>query len=184
MGRVSGIDGRAYQARFDKLAAEGMDVHGEAALVLSLHPVSVLDAGCGTGRVALELARQGVEVVGVDVDASMISEARRLGPSLTWVQADLASLALGRRFDAVVMAGNVPLFCPSEKRSRLVATCAEHVDEGGALIAGYELGRGYELSDYDDACRLAGLALLGRWSTWDRKPFLRDSAYSVSIHTR
>jgi 2-polyprenyl-3-methyl-5-hydroxy-6-metoxy-1,4-benzoquinol methylase len=184
MEAVSNFDGHAYQARFDELAANGMDVHGEAMLVLSLHPSSVLDAGCGTGRVAIELARHGVEVVGVDVDASMISEARRLEPGLTWVQADLATLALGRRFDVVVIAGNVPLFCPVEKRSQLVATCADHLDKGGTLVAGFELGRGYELSDYDDACRLAGLGLLDRWSAWDREPFLRDSGYAVSVHVK
>ena len=53
--------------------------------------VSVLDAGCGTGRVAIELARHGVDVVGVDVDASMIGEARRRAPELEWVEADLAA---------------------------------------------------------------------------------------------
>ena len=72
-------DGDAYQARFDALAASGVDVHGEAAFACSLEPApaSVLDAGCGTGRVAIELARRGIDVVGVDVDASMLAAARR-----------------------------------------------------------------------------------------------------------
>ena len=184
MASVPAFDGRAYQARFDELAATGADVHGEAALVLSFQPKSVLDAGCGTGRVAIELARQGLEVVGVDVDDSMITEARRLGPELTWVRSDLATLSLGRRFDVVVMAGNVPLFCPVEERSKLAAACGIHLAVGGVLIAGFELGRGYELSDYDASCRAAGLALLDRWSTWDRQPFLKESGYSVSVHAR
>jgi SAM-dependent methyltransferase len=184
MRSVTAFDGHAYQARFDELAASGVDVHGEAALVLSFHPKSVLDAGCGTGRVAIELARRGLEVVGVDVDESMIAEARRLGPELTWVRADLATLALGRRFDAVVMAGNVPLFCPVEERSELAASCAIHLGTGGVLIAGFELGRGYEFSDYDASCRAAGLAFRDRWSTWDRQPFLTESRYSVSVHAR
>ncbi len=58
-------DGDEYQRRFDRLAACGSDVHGEAALVRAYDPATVLDAGCGTGRVAIELARHGVEVVGV-----------------------------------------------------------------------------------------------------------------------
>lgn len=184
MVSVSGFDGRAYQARFDELAAKGMDVHGEAALVLSFHPASVLDAGCGSGRVAIELARHGIEIVGVDADASMIAEARRRDPGLTWVHSDLADLDLGREFDAVVLAGNVPLFCPVQKRSGLVASCAHHLGVGGALVAGFELGRGYELMDYDASCKAAGLALVERWSTWDRKPFLSESGYSVSVHAR
>ena len=71
-------DGDEYQARFDALAASGVDVHGEVAFVPRSipSPASVLDAGCGTGRVAIELARRGIAVVGVDVDASMLATAR------------------------------------------------------------------------------------------------------------
>jgi SAM-dependent methyltransferase len=147
MRAVPDFDGRAYQARFNELAATGLDVHGEAAFVLSFNPASVLDAGCGTGRVAIELARRGVEVVGVDVDASMLAEAKRLAPELTWIEADLATLGLGRQFEIVVLAGNVPLFCPAPSRPQLVASCAMHVESGGNLIAGFQLGRGYTLSD-------------------------------------
>jgi SAM-dependent methyltransferase len=184
---VPNFDGRAYQARFDALAEKGTDVHGEASLVRSLDPASVLDAGCGTGRVAIELARHGVDVVGVDVDASMIGEARRRAPELEWVEGDLAALALGRQFDVVVMAGNVPLFCPPDKRSALVKSCAAHVAEGGALVAGFELGRGYGLDDYDSVCRATGLVVAERWATWDRQPFQdhelqKGNEYAVSVH--
>jgi len=178
------FDGGAYQARFDALAEEGMDVHGEASLVLSLGPTSVLDAGCGTGRVAIELSRHGLEVVGVDVDSSMIGEARRRAPELEWVQEDLAALALGRQFDVVVMAGNVPIFCPLEKRAALVEACSAHVAVGGSLVAGFELARGYGLDEYDSVCRAAGLVLADRWATWDRQPFHEGNDYAVSVHRR
>src|ERR1039458_4029382 len=115
MGSVSTLDGREYQARFDALALEGRDVHGEATLIRSLRPRSVLDAGCGTGRVAIELARQGIATVGVDVDASMLAEARRLAPKLDWREADLVAISLNQKFDVVLLAGNVPLFCPAEE---------------------------------------------------------------------
>ena len=179
------FDGRAYQARFDALAQQGMDVHGEASLVLSSSPRSVLDAGCGTGRVAIELARRGVDVVGVDVDGSMIAEANRRAPDLAWAQADLATLDLGRTFDVVVLAGNVPLFCPPADRPALVEACAAHVGVGGALVAGFELGRGYDLDDYDSVCRAGGLTLSQRWATWDvKEPFDKQSRYAVSVHHR
>ncbi len=181
---VSNFNGKAYQTWFDALAEQGMDVHGEASLVLSLHPVSVLDAGCGTGRVAIELARHGVDVVGVDLDASMIAEAKLRGPELEWVEADLATLALDRQFEVVVLAGNVPLFCPPAARSALVAACAAHVAPGGALVAGFQLNRDFRLDDYDSACRAAGLTLAQRWSTWGREPFVDGGPYAVSVHRR
>jgi SAM-dependent methyltransferase len=179
---MSTFDGRAYQARFDELAEKGMDVHGEATLIRSYGPASVLDAGCGTGRVAIELARQGIEVLGVDIDASMIAEARRRAPEIVWLEADLATLALDRQFDVVALAGNVPLFCPAATRSALVSACAAHVATGGVMVAGFELERGYDLADYDAACEAAGLSLADRWSTWDQQPFRDEGSYAVSVH--
>lgn len=176
------FDGPAYQARFDALAQQGADVHGEAALVRTMNPSSVLDAGCGTGRVAIELARHGIDVVGVDCDGSMIGEARRRAPELEWVEADLATLALGRRFDVVVLAGNVPLFCPVESRPDLIASCAAHLIPRGVMVAGFELHRGYGLDDYDRSCQAAGLTRCERWATWDGQSFADDSPYQVSMH--
>jgi 2-polyprenyl-3-methyl-5-hydroxy-6-metoxy-1,4-benzoquinol methylase len=178
-----GFDGGDYQARFDALADRGVDVHGEATFVRSFRPATVLDAGCGTGRVAIELARHGIDVIGVDVDPSMLAEARRRAPELTWHQADLTALALGRRFDVVVLAGNVALFTPPGTQDALVAACAAHVAAGGFLVAGFQLDQGYSLSAYDGACSAAGLEVAERWSTWDRRPFT-GGAYAVSVHLR
>jgi SAM-dependent methyltransferase len=176
-------DGEAYQERFDRLAASGTDVHGEADLVASLGPGSVLDAGCGTGRVARELARRGIEVVGVDADSSMIETARRISPDLTWVTADVAAVDLGRTFDLVVMAGNVPLFAPAGTQADLVAGCRRHLGRGGLLVAGFQLGPAYRLDHYDEDCLRVGLVLSDRWSTWSGESFTTDtSGYAVSLH--
>jgi len=179
---AAGWDGRSYQERFDRLAASGADVHGEARFVLRWAPTSVLDAGCGTGRVARELARHGVGTVGVDRDPSMIGTARRLDPDLEWVLGDIGHLDLHRTFDLVVMAGNVPLFTPEGTRAALVAGCARHLGPGGRLIAGFQLGRGYTAADYDGHCRDVGLERSGRWSSWDGDPFGDGAGYVVSLH--
>lgn len=176
-------NGEEYQARFDRIAAEGGDVHGEAALVRSLGPSSVLDAGCGTGRVAIELARHGIDVVGVDLDSSMLATARHLAPDIPWHLSDLAGLDLGRSFDVVVMAGNVPLFTPPGTEPALVAGVAAHVRPGGRLVAGFSLDRGYTLDDYDAHCVAAGLMPETRYATWSREPYA-GGAYAVSIHRR
>jgi SAM-dependent methyltransferase len=177
-------DGDDYQRRFDELAAQGVAVHGEADLVMELAPATVLDAGCGTGRVAIELARRGVEVVGVDPDASMLAAARRAAPELEWHEASMVGLDLGRSFDVVVMAGNVPLFTPLGTEAELVAGCARHVAPHGVLVAGFQLGRGYSAQDYDRHCAAAGLELAQRWSSWHHDPFDDTSDYAVSVHRR
>ena len=177
-------DGDDYQARFDRLAASGEDVHGEATFVRAYEPGTVLDAGCGTGRVAIELARHGIEVVGVDVDGSMLATARRLQPDIEWVEQDLARLDLGRAFDVVVMAGNVPLFTPPGTHQALVAGVARHVAMEGLLVAGFSLRRGYGVEPYDHHAGLAGLVLAERFATWDRQPWSERSDYAVSVHRR
>jgi SAM-dependent methyltransferase len=171
--------GADYQRRFDDLAASGVDVHGEAAFVMRFSPSTVLDAGCGTGRVAIELARRGVNVVGVDIDPSMLSTAQLIAPDVEWIEHDVGSLDLGRTFDVVVMAGNVPLFTPPGTQRALIAGCARHV--GGVLVSGFQLQRGYSLSEFDDDCAAAGLELVERYATWDGEPFAGGD-YAVSVH--
>jgi 2-polyprenyl-3-methyl-5-hydroxy-6-metoxy-1,4-benzoquinol methylase len=175
-------DGQSYQERFDRLEASGTDVHGEAELVMTSNPASVLDAGCGTGRVARELARRGVATVGVDLDDSMLETARQLAPDLLWLQGDLSTLELGRQFDVVLMAGNVLLFTPPGTEAGVVAGCARHVAPLGCLITGFQLDRDYSLATYDEHCRKAGLECIERWSTWSKDPFTADARYAVSVH--
>jgi SAM-dependent methyltransferase len=176
--------GRAstYDDRWEELAAEGQNIHGEADFVFSLEPGSVLDAGCGTGRVAIELARRGVDVVGVDLDPDMLARARVKGPELAWVQGDLADVDLDRRFDVVVLAGNVMIYLRPGTEAAVVANLARHLEPGGALVAGFALEPGrYDLASYDAHAAAAGLTLAERWATWDRQPY-DDGSYAVSVH--
>ena len=175
-------EGDEYQRRFDELATRGVDVHGEATFVRRYSPASVLDAGCGTGRVAIELARHGIDVVGVDVDPSMLATARTKAPEIEWHEHDLTTLDLGRVFDVVLLAGNVPLFTPPGTHRAMVAGCARHVARRGVLVAGFQLGRGYEIDAYDTDCEAAGLSPAERFSTWTADPYVAGGDYAVIVH--
>ncbi len=171
-----------YDQRWAEMATRGENVHGEADFVESLQPRSVLDAGCGTGRVAIELARRGVDVVGVDLDPAMLEQARAKAPEVAWVHGDLAEVDLGRRFDVVVLAGNVMIFLAPGTESAVVANMARHLAPSGALVAGFQLKPGrVSLDDYDRHAAAAGLRLAERWATWDRTPFA-GGEYAVSVH--
>jgi magnesium-protoporphyrin O-methyltransferase len=66
--------------------------------------VRLLDAGCGTGSLAIEAAERGAEVVAIDVAGSLIDVARRRAPAhlaIDWRVGDMLDPALGR-FDHVV----------------------------------------------------------------------------------
>lgn len=174
--------GDDYQARFDALAASGTDVHGEATFVRRFSPSRVLDAGCGTGRVAIELARQGISVVGVDVDEAMLETARRVAPELDWRLADLATAELGvGEFDVAVLAGNVLLFVTPGTESAVVANVARSVRQGGLVVTGFSLRPGgYGVAALDTDAAAAGLSLVERWATWDLAPFVGGD-YAVSV---
>jgi SAM-dependent methyltransferase len=177
--------GLAYDERFAQLAATGRDVHGEANFLSSLGPASVLDAGCGTGRIALELARRGQDVVGVDVDESMLEVARGQRPDLPWVGADLVDVHLGRTFDLVVMAGNVMIFLDPGTEGEVLANMTGHLRPGGLLVSGFTLvPGGLTLESYDALATRCSLEPVERWSTWDRHPFVAGSDYAVSVHRR
>jgi SAM-dependent methyltransferase len=188
--------GARYAARFADLAASGADVHGEARFCGALVSpgARVLDAGCGTGRVAIRLAELGYDCVGVDSDAAMLAEARRAAPGLTWVLADLAALDLpgpDRAFDLVVAAGNVFPFLAPGSGPAVLDRLAAHLRPDGLLVSGFGLDHRHlppaaaevRLADYDAWCAAAGLELERRFSTWDGDPY-DGGEYAVSVHGR
>lgn len=177
--RSSGAD---YDTRWERLAASGEDPHGEANFVRSLGPASVFDAGCGTGRVAIELARHGVETVGVDLDAGFIARAREKEPALEWHCADLAAVDLGRRFDVVVAAGNVMIFLAPESEAAVLTNVARHLNPDGAFVSGFQIREdGVGLAESDRLARAVGLSLEVRYATWGKAPF-EDGDYAVSVY--
>jgi SAM-dependent methyltransferase len=181
--RTKDLSGDAYDARYDERAAAGENVHGEADFVMGYAPASVLDAGSGTGRVARELARRGIDVVGVDLDEDMLATARRRSPELRWEQADLASFDLARTFDLAVAAGNVMILLTPGTEPAVLAALARHLRTGGLLVAGFQARPAHlGIAEYDRLAAGAGFTLAERFATWDREPWRADSGYAVSVH--
>jgi len=103
-GLFSEIAGRYEEKDFTRNTA------GEVDFILAefgLPPGSrILDMGCGTGRHAVELARRGWSVVGVDIAAGMLGEARKAadeaGVRVDWIEADATRFITPERFDAAL----------------------------------------------------------------------------------
>jgi len=193
MTRWQGTDaprGDDYDARWRSLAASGQNVHGEADLIESLLRASggtrVLDAGCGTGRVAIELAHRGFSVTGVDADPPMLAAARAKAPELTWLEADLTELGehVDARFDLAALAGNVVIFLAPGTEHRVLTQLRDRLTAGGLLVAGFSVRPDrITVQGYDAVAESAGFELVSRWATWDREPY-RGGDYAVSVHRR
>jgi SAM-dependent methyltransferase len=105
---------------------------GEADIVhAAVAPdASVLDLGCGTGRVAHGLIDLGHEVVAVDQSAEMLAQVR----GAETVCGAIAGLQLGRRFGAVLLASHLINTPDRAERQALLATAALHVAATGRVI--------------------------------------------------
>lgn len=194
---TGGTSGQDYAARFAALARSGKDVHGEARFCAALVPAGarVLDAGCGTGRVAIRLAGLGYDCVGVDLDASMLAVAQKRAPELPWFQVDLAGfepdrLGIAADFDLVVAAGNVFPLLAAGTEAAVANHLAAALRPGGLMVAGFGLDEAHlpvppsiTLPEYDGYCAAAGLTFVDRFATWDADPY-DGGGYAVSVHRR
>jgi SAM-dependent methyltransferase len=97
----------------------------------------LLDAGCGTGRYATELARRGYDVDGIDLSAELIEVARRSSEegrtTVSFAVGDIQRLPSGR-YDAVLCRGVLNDFVDDEGREGILATFARALRPGGVLI--------------------------------------------------
>ena len=105
---------------------------GEPELVHACIPecATVLDLGCGPGRIAAPLAALGHRVTGVDNGDGMIDA---LPAGVEGVVGDARTIRLGRRFGAVLLTSH--LVNDPEDGAAIVATAAAHLQAGGVVVA-------------------------------------------------
>jgi SAM-dependent methyltransferase len=98
---------------------------GEGELVAAAlpPPASLLELGCGTGRVTQQLVARGYSVVAVDESPEMLAHVR----GAETVCARIEELDLGRRFDAVLLLSNLLTVEPGQRQAFLGA-CSRHSD--------------------------------------------------------
>lgn len=119
---------------------DGASAFGEPAaeladLVQLLPPqASVLDLGCGEGRNALYLARQGFQVTAIDISAAGIKKlehlARQCGLAITAEVQDMRDFAFEQHYDLIVAHGSLHLV-EREHWQPLIERMQAHTREGG-----------------------------------------------------
>jgi SAM-dependent methyltransferase len=180
-----------YIDRFRALAQAGTDLAGEARTVDAMlaRGSTVLDAGCGAGRIGAVLAAAGHDVVGVDLDPVLIDAARAEHPGSRWLVGDLAELDLpalgvGKPFDAIVCGGNVLTFVAPSSRVEILRRFAAHLHDKGRVVIGFGADRGYDFNEFLADATTAGLTPDLLLSTWDLRPLTEDSDFIVAVLRR
>lgn len=102
--------------------------------------VKILDVGCGTGRHAIELARRGYQVVGVDLSDSQLARARQKaeesGVQVDFHRQDARQLPFKAEFDLVIMLceGAFSLMEMDEMNYQILQGAAGALKSGGKFI--------------------------------------------------
>jgi 2-polyprenyl-3-methyl-5-hydroxy-6-metoxy-1,4-benzoquinol methylase len=99
----------------------------------------LLDLACGTGRMALRMAKLGYQVTGVDITPEMIDWARQKAArervSIEWVVADARTFRLQKQFPFIYMLENVfQFFLRREDQEAMLARVREHLLPEGCFL--------------------------------------------------
>ena len=99
---------------------------------------SVLEVGCGTGRVLMQLARAGISMVGMDFSPAMLEAARLKSQGLLnvrWVVGDMLAFELGEKFDLIIIPGHSFQFMLTPEDQLACLTCiSRHLTPSGKLV--------------------------------------------------
>ncbi len=99
---------------------------------------TILDLGCGTGRVAVELGKWGRDVAALDRNPTFVAELRKRAGELSVAAhvGDAAGFELGERFGAIVAPMQLLQLLEGEaERGRCLRCVAEHLRPGGVFAA-------------------------------------------------
>jgi SAM-dependent methyltransferase len=104
---------------------------GEPEIVHAAVPedASILELGCGTGRILRPLANLGHPVLGVDESPAMLAHVA----DLPTARSPIETLRLDRTFDVVLLASTMLNTDPAQRHAFL-ATCRRHVDPRGVVV--------------------------------------------------
>jgi trans-aconitate methyltransferase len=132
----------------------GRDLHEkpwlDRMLALTAAGGSILDLGCGTAEpVARYLIGRGHAVTGVDSSPSMIALARKRFPAHEWIVADMRTLDLGRRFDALIAWHSFFHLSPEDQRA-MFPRFAAHARPGAPLMFTSGAERGETIGTWQD----------------------------------
>jgi SAM-dependent methyltransferase len=99
---------------------------------------SVLEVGCGTGRVTLKLADEGLQIMGMDLSPAMLTAARQKCKGISnvrWVEGDMQAFDLNEKFDLILIPGHSFQFMlTADDQIACLDSIKRHLNSGGKLV--------------------------------------------------
>ena len=140
---------------YDLLYSAEKDYEAEAAVLATLlrevRPGTqrVLDVACGTGEHARHLRALGLSVDGVDLEPEFVAITRTKVPDGKFTVADMATVALPERYDAILcLFSSIGYVRTVERLEQTISNFSSHLVPGGTLVVDpwFEPG---QLTDHD-----------------------------------
>ena len=147
------------------LQAGEVEFYLELAREAEARGLRSLEPACGTGRIAVPLAREGVRIVGLDLSTDMLARARIHSEGLDnaeWREGDMRDFDLGEEFGlAYIAVGSFQLLLSVEDQMSCLRSIHRHLAPGGRLA--------FEVENPD-------LASIAEWITSKRGAVVRTPA--------
>ena len=87
----------------------------------------VLELACGTGRIAIPIAKKGIPIIGLDFSVKMLEQAKRNSKEnnieIEWIEADMTNFSLNRKFSVIIMAAAAMNWVLENKGIEKCLTC-------------------------------------------------------------
>ena len=99
----------------------------------------VLELACGTGRIAIPIAQEGISVVGLDFSIKMLDQAKKSskgkGLEINWIEGDMSNFNLGKKFPLIVIPGAAMNWLLDNSYIENCLSCVKkHLTRKGKLI--------------------------------------------------
>src|SRR2546423_9734973 len=133
--------GPRYLALYDETLTERtpLEIDRLEALLQLRPPQRILDLPCGQGRHAIELARRGYEVTGMDISPFLIQVAREraqaAGVQVRWLTGDMRQPTEDLKFDLILnLFTSFGYFAEDEDDRQVLAAAARMLAPGGRFV--------------------------------------------------
>ena len=118
-----------------------------------LPPSRILETACGTGRITLQLARHGYDIIALDIADEMLDEAqqkmRMAGVTAHFVSGDMIHFAVSKPVDAIICACDGINYLERETDAiKYFKTCWKNLKIGGVLM--------FDISSYNKLTKIIG----------------------------
>lgn len=119
-----------YSLEMDK---EKDDINFYSTRLQSAH--SILELGCGTGRISSFLAGNNHDVTGLDISPAMLMQARKKSNKAYFLEGDMRQFSFKRDFSHIIIPYNTINLLQNEKDIKACLTCtANHLSNRGQLL--------------------------------------------------